>query len=139
VLCAAPLLALAATACGEDLNEQVAEDSGSLCLTQTGDQIGVFAVPEICLGNCRKATESGCRAKVDSGRIVVSSRVVTVDSGAETCTTACDLPRLECEFTAPSDGMQTIAYGDEEATLLLPLTVPTPVFGGQNVCPVEDQ
>jgi hypothetical protein len=128
---------LSALAC-DDSKETVTviEDTGSICLTQAGTEVSIAAVLDACDGSCNRIRRASCEATVTTDGVVVSSRVEQVrelDKGQD-CTTGCSPASADCAFAAPDDGPVAISFGAEEATINLPLTSPTQLFGSYMPC-----
>jgi hypothetical protein len=120
----------------DDSNERITSNSGALCLMQTGTTLTIHAVLDDYRGGCRSERESGCEVSSNAEAIVVTSRSVTVDTSDDgnSCTDEHTSITASCELTAPPDGMHTIRYGDQEATILLPLAEQASLFGDRDAC-----
>jgi hypothetical protein len=68
--------------------------------------------------------------------VIVSSRVEQVDESEKyvTCNTECSPAGADCAFAAPGAGPILVSFGAEEATINLPLTSPTRLFGSYDPC-----
>lgn len=128
---------LSTLACEESKERvTVIEDTGSICLTQAGTQVSIAAVLEACDGSCNRVRHASCEAMVTAHGVVLSSRVEQVrepDMGQD-CTTGCSPAAAYCAFAAPGDGLVVVSFGAAEATIDLPLTSPTQLFGSYKPC-----
>jgi hypothetical protein len=117
----------------------VIEDVGSICLTQAGTEVRIEAILDACDGSCNRIRHASCEATVTTDGVVVSSRVEQVDESKkyDVCTGGCSPVGANCAFAAPGDGTLLISFGAEEATINLPLTSPTSLFGRFEPCPDE--
>jgi hypothetical protein len=131
------VLLLSALAC-DDSKEKVTviEDAGSICLTQAGTEVRITAVLDACDGSCNRIRHASCEATVTTDGVVVSSRVEQVDESEkyEVCNTGCSPAGADCAFAAPDGGPILVSFGADEATINLPLTSPTQLFGSYEPC-----
>lgn len=136
---AAWLCVTISVACSDEDNtsEVVYENAGSLCLTQVGSDVQISAQLDACLDGCRRSRLVECEATVDSRGVVVTSRVeVIVDNSQEVCQTSCNPVEAVCgSISPPAQDSVTIVFGTEQASLDLPLSSPTSLFGLYDACP----
>jgi hypothetical protein len=127
-------------ACGDGRSTTVSEDSGALCMTQEGSEITIDARLGLICGCSHASRGPECQASFESGSLVVTSRLdVTVDRSAEVCPDGCFYAVATCVFAVPAEGEVPVAYGTAQATVSLPLTRSTPLFGADDACPDEDE
>jgi hypothetical protein len=128
------LLSIGMACCGgEDTPQsEVFENVGAICLTRVGAEIRIDADFELCLSGCHHASSARCQGSFEDGRIVVTSRGEFVNNGppGRNCPDNCVSAKAVCVFTAPVAGEVPVVYGDEEASVRLPLARATPLFGG---------
>ena len=134
-------MAVALVACGDDPDVEALNDAGSLCLSQSGSRLQVIAYPAACrTGICgRRLLAFSCDVALGTQGVTVSSRVeYRVASKGTVCpSAACDSsdpPVVPCGNVAAPAGEQTVVYGDQRATLELPLERPASLFGTIGPC-----
>jgi hypothetical protein len=127
---------------GEDtVRRSVHENVGAICLTQTDAEVTINADFGVCLNGLCNYTEPAprCQASFEDGRIMVTSRLDLASDASPgvNCLDECAPAKAGCGFIVAAEGEVRVVYGVQEATVRLPLTRATPLFGDYP-CPEQE-
>jgi hypothetical protein len=141
------LYVVSCVACGDDAEttSEVLQNSGTLCLTQSGADITINTQMGVCLrGRCDyAAAPPQCHAAFENGQIIVTSSVEVLSDSTPglTCPTDCTVPKAVCQLTLPPEGIDgevPVVFGSREATVDLALASATPLFATATGDPCAD-
>lgn len=102
-------------------------DDGTLCLLQEGGRVSIYALSGAC--GCSQIRTATCETVAEGDRVVVTSRALITNTGADSCPAVCYTESALCDGELPENGRYEVIYGPEQAVVELPISGPLQLFG----------
>ncbi len=102
-------------------------NDGTLCLLQEGGRVSIYALSGAC--GCSQIRTATCETAAGGARVVVTSRSLVTNTGADECPAVCYTESSLCSGELPGEGRFEVIYGHEQAVVELPLGGPLQLFG----------